>query len=94
MRKYQKELVERLQNDWKVAHENEVDYIIKPIPEIQKQSGMDPRMLEAAKKKNKKLAKEVSIDTFQLYNERYRPDKKNYDLTSETIVIKQKLIKV
>lgn len=94
MRKYPKELVERLQNDWKVVNEKEVDYIIKPIPEIQKQSGMDPRMLDAAKKKNKKLAKEVSIDTFQLYNERYRPDKKNYDLTSETIVIKQKLIRV
>ena len=44
MRKYKEELVTRLQNDSKVATENGVDFIIKPIPEMEKISGMDPRM--------------------------------------------------
>ena len=52
MRKYKEELVTRLQNDSKVATENGVDFIIKPIPEMEKISGMDPRMLKAAKEKN------------------------------------------
>ena len=54
MRKYKEELVTRLQNDSKVATENGVDFIIKPIPEMEKISGMDPRMLKAAKEKIKK----------------------------------------
>ena len=94
MRKYKEELVTRLQNDSKVATENGVDFIIKPIPEMEKISGMDPRMLKAAKEKIKKLPTEFSVDTFQLYGERYRPDKKNYDLTESVINIKQKLIQV
>ena len=94
MRKYKEELVARLQNDSKSVLEDGVEFIVKPIPEIEKTSGMDPRMLKAAKEKIKKLSTEFSIDAFQLYGERYRPDKKNYDLTENTINTKQKLIQV
>ena len=85
MRKYKEELVARLQNDSKSVMEDGVEFIVKPIPEIEKTSGMDPRMLKAAKEKIKKLPTEFSIDVFQLHGERYRPDKKNYDLTENTI---------
>ena len=94
MRKYKEELVARLQNDSKSVMEDGVEFIVKPIPEIEKTSGMDPRMLKAAKEKIKNLPTEFSIDAFQLYGERYRPDKKNYDLTENTINTKQKLIQV
>ena len=45
MRKYKEELVARLQNDSKSVMEDGVEFIVKPIPEIEKTSGMDPRML-------------------------------------------------
>ena len=48
MRKYKEELVARLQNDSKSVMEDGVEFIVKPIPEIEKTSGMDPRMLKAA----------------------------------------------
>ena len=51
MRKYKEELVARLQNDSKSVMEDGVEFIVKPIPEIEKTSGMDPRMLKAAKEK-------------------------------------------
>ena len=94
MRKYNEELVARLQNDSKSVMEDGVEFIVKPIPEIEKTSGMDPRMLKAAKEKIKNLPTEFSIDAFQLYGERYRPDKKNYDLTENRLNTKQKLIQV
>lgn len=53
MRKYKEELVARLQNDSKSVMEDGVEFIVKPIPEIEKTSGMDPRMLKAAKEKSK-----------------------------------------
>ena len=56
MRKYKEELVARLQNDSKSVMEDGVEFIVKPIPEIEKTSGMDPRMLKAAKRKNQKFA--------------------------------------
>ena len=43
MRKYKEELVARLQNDSKSVMEDGVEFIVKPIPEIEKTSGMDPR---------------------------------------------------
>ena len=41
MRKYNEELVARLQNDSKSVMEDGVEFIVKPIPEIEKTSGMD-----------------------------------------------------
>ncbi len=58
MRKYKEELVARLQNDSKSVMEDGVEFIVKPIPEIEKISGMDPRMLKAAKK-NQKFANRI-----------------------------------
>ena len=65
MRKYKEELVARLQNDSKSVMEDGVEFIVKPIPEIEKTSGMDPRMLQAAKEKIKNLPTEFSIDAIQ-----------------------------
>ena len=50
MRKYKEELVARLQNDSKSVMEDGVEFIVKPIPEIEKTSGMDPRMLKQQRK--------------------------------------------
>ena len=61
MRKYKEELVARLQNDSKSVMEDGVEFIVKPIPEIEKTSGMDPRMLKAAKEKIKK-AFDINIE--------------------------------
>ena len=51
-------------------------------------------MLEAAKQKIINLSEDFSVETFQLHEERYRPDKINYDLTTAIIKKKQQLVKV
>ena len=56
MRKYKEELVARLQNDSKSVMEDGVEFIVKPIPEIEKTSGMDPR---SSKRKNQKFANRI-----------------------------------
>lgn len=94
MRKYEKNLIKNLQGNSKFQKENGIVFEIKPIPETEKKEGMDPRMLEAAKQKVKNLSKDFSVETFQLYEERYRPDKVNYDLTTTAIEKKQRLMKV
>ena len=55
MRKYKEELVARLQNDSKSVMEDGVEFIVKPIPEIEKTSGMDP----SSKRKNQKFANRI-----------------------------------
>lgn len=94
MRKYGSEMMDRLQNDVSIKIENGVEYQIKPIPDLDKIEGMDPRMLQAAKEKMKKLPGHFSVETYQIYEERVRPDKVNYDLTTELVRIKQQLIPV
>lgn len=94
MRKYDEKLIKNLQNNVKVHQENGIPFEIKPIPELDKTNGMDPRMLKVAKKKALKLHNNFSVDSFQLYEERYRPDKINYDLTTKEIIKKQQLVKV
>ena len=92
MRKYENDLLEHLEKGKYISYENGIPYEIRPIPEKEKTVGMDPRMLKAAKEKSKKLQKTFSPETFQLYEERFRPDKINYDLTTEPILKKQLLI--
>lgn len=94
MRTYETEMIDRLQDNAEVKTEHGVEFLIKPIPDEDKTDGMDPRMLQAAKEKIKRAAGRFSADTFQLYEERFRPDKVNYDLTTEPIQIKQQLIPV
>ena len=48
MRKYNEELVARLQNDSKSVMEDGVEFIVKPIPEI-----------ESSKRKNQKFANRI-----------------------------------
>ena len=94
MRKYKESLIKNLQENSKFQKDNGVVFEIKPIPEIEKKEGMDPRMLEAAKQKIINLSEDFSVETFQLHEERYRPDKINYDLTTAIIKKKQQLVKV
>lgn len=94
MRKYNKVLSDYLQNNTEIRQENSVSFEIKPIPDPEKTEGMDPRMLEAAKRKMKKLQSNFSAETFQLYEERNRTDKISYDLTSVSIMKKQQLVKI
>lgn len=94
MRKYKENLITNLQEKVTIKQEKGIGFEIKPIPDPDKQTGMDPRMLDAAKRKAGKLQNSFSADTFQLYEERYRPDKVNYDLTMVKIEKKQRLVKV
>lgn len=94
MRRYDEILIKNLQNHTERKCEQGIDFEIKWIPDADKQVGMDPRMLEAAKLKAKKLQSDFCIENFQLYEERYRPDKVTYDLTTVPIEKKQQLIKV
>lgn len=94
MRRYDKELLESMERRAWCSIENDVEYEIRPIPEEEKTAGMDPRMLEAAKAKAKRLQTTFSAETFQLFEERYRPDKVNYDLTKGKICKRQFLVPV
>lgn len=94
MRKYKENLIINLQENIEIKQENGIGFEIKPIPDPGKHSGMDPRMLDAAKRKAGKLQNSFSIESFQLHEERYRPDKVNYDLTSIAIERKQQLLRV
>ena len=75
MRKYKEELVARLQNDSKAVMEDGVEFIVKPIPEIEKTSGMDPRMLKAAKEKIKKYRYRVPT-----LNENIQPERSYFSV--------------
>lgn len=94
MRRYEEGLIRNLQENVKIKKEKGISFEIKPIPDTRKETGMDPRMLEAAKRKAGKLQNSFSVETFQLYEERHRPDKVNYDLTVTIVEKKQQLLKV
>lgn len=90
MRTYKKELLEALnQNNIKKGLLE-----IKPIPDQNKTEGMDPRMLKTALEKAKRLQREFFVEKYQLYEERNRTDRINYDLTTTEIIKKQRLLKV
>lgn len=94
MKTYEENIISHLQDDVVEVREKDVLYEIKPIADFKKKTGMDPRMLEMAKMKAKKLQSDFSVESFQLHEERYRPDKVNYDLSSNEIVKKQRLLPV
>lgn len=94
MKAYEDNIISHLQNNVVEVREKNVLYEIKPMADLKKKTGMDPKMLEMAKMKAKKLQSDFSVESFQLHEERYRPDKVNYDLSTIEIVKNQRLLLV
>lgn len=70
-----------------------VSIVMKKVPDDERYNVMDPRVLEIAKQK-KKMFCEREQTGFKLSNERNRPDKITYDLTSVPITVHEQLIPI
>lgn len=94
MRKYDSSLVDMLQHHSHCKKEGGVPVVEKPIPETEERFRMDPRVLEAAKEKYKRLNRKFDLKTFQLDQERIRPDRVTCDLTTAPVEERQILIPI
>lgn len=94
MRKYDVHLVKRIQEKQHIENIDGLDTLIKPIPDDDRINVMDPRVLEIAKKKKEMFATRQKKTGFSLANERFRPDKVTYDLTTREINCEERLIKI
>ena len=94
MRKYDVNLVKRIQEKQHIENINGLNTLIKPIPDDDRMNVMDPRVLEIAKKKKEMFAQRQKKSGFSLVNERFRPDKVTYDLTIREIDCEERLIKI
>ena len=94
MRKYDVKLVGEIRKKQHIENINGLNTIIKPIPDDDRVHVLDPRVLEIAKQKKKMFAERKKKSGFSLANERFRPDKVTYDLTTREINCEEKLIKI
>lgn len=93
MRKYDLSLLQKISEKEYVETIDGVDILMKPVPDDERQHVLDPRVLEIVKNK-KKMFSQRAKGGFRISNERYRPDKVTYDLTTTDIIVDEKLIKI
>lgn len=93
MRKYDKNLVSQIKVKEYIKSVDGIDILMKPVPDDEREHVLDPRVLEIVKQKKTMFAKR-SQKGFRLSQERYRPDKVTYDLTTVDIDIEERLIPI
>lgn len=93
MRLYDDSLLKELQNKEVVELVDGMEILMKKVPDDDRDHVMDPRVLEIAKKK-KAMFSDRAKGGFKLSNERYRPDKVTYDLTTVDIDVQELLIPI
>lgn len=94
-RAYDKSLVQKIRDGERVELVRGVPTIMKPIPDDDRVNVLDPRVRVVAGRKRAMFEERAEKSVgFSLANERYRPDKKTVDLTTEVIEEKEQLIDV
>lgn len=93
MRKYDLSLAKEIQNKQYEKPFYNSKMLIKPIPDDNRENVMDPRVYDIAVKKYNR-SQDTKDEGWLLSNERYRPDKISYDLTSSKIREKEQLITI
>ncbi|MDR1794050.1 MAG: alpha/beta hydrolase, partial [Erysipelotrichaceae bacterium] len=92
-RKYDPALIEKISAGKKHTDDDGFVLELKPIPDDSREHVLDPRILEIVKQKKLMFAVRAH-GGFRLSNERYRPDKVSYDLTTHVIEVNERLIDV
>lgn len=95
-RKYDAKLVEAIRAKEHFAQRDGLQMLMKPIPDDSREHVLDPRVRATVERKRKMFADRAQkrFGAFSLADERYRPDKVTYDLTSEPILQNEQLIDV
>lgn len=93
MRQYEETLLKQLQDKEIIEMIDGMEILMKKVPDDDRDHVLDPRVLEIAKKK-KAMFSDRAKGGFKLSNERYRPDKITYDLTTVDIDIQEILIPI
>ena len=92
MRNYEMELLEKLQHT-SIEEIQGVPVIMKHVPDDDRKHVLDPRVWKIAEQKRKMFA-EKAKSGYRLSEERYRPDKVTYDLTTVDILVDEQLIHI
>lgn len=92
-RKYDPSLVDAMEEKEFHMDKDGLDVLVKPVPDDDRPHVMDPRLYEIAAKKKTMFANRAK-GGFRLSNERYRPDKVTYELTTVPIACEERLIDV
>lgn len=93
MRKYDKELVNKIREKQYCEEHEGMNILFKAVPDDDRPHAMDPRLYEIASMK-KKMFSNRAKGGFRLSNERYRPDKVTYELIENEIECDERLISV
>ncbi|MCH4223079.1 MAG: alpha/beta hydrolase [Solobacterium sp.] len=93
LRKYDKKLVQAIRDKQHVENIDGLDILMKPVPDDDRPHAMDPRVFEIASRK-KKMFSSRAKGGWKLSNERYRPDKVTYDLTTVPVSCDERLIRI
>ena len=93
MRKYDVGLVKKIREKQNIISVDGLNVTLKPVPDDERENVLDPRVLEIARNK-KKMFGERAKQGFRLSNERFRPDKVTYDLSTREILCDERLIKI
>lgn len=93
MREYDPKLVSMIQQKTYVENIDDVDIIMKPVPDDDRQHVVDPRVVETTK--IKMTVKSLDRHSkFSLYGTRVRPDKVSYDITKTHIQEDEDLVEI
>lgn len=95
-RKYDARLVEAIRTKEHLAQRDGLWMLMKPIPDDPREHVLDSRVRATVERKRKMFADRAQkrSGAFSLADERYRPDKITYDLTSAQITWDEQLIDV
>ena len=94
-RTYDAALVRAMRARERVEDVDGMPTVMKPIPDDDREHVLDPRVREVAARKRAMFAERAEkARGYSLANERYRPDKVTYDLTTEPVSETERLIDV
>ena len=95
-RKYDRSLVEAIRGKQHVIYDNDLPILLKPIPDIDREHVLDPRVKTTVERKRAMFAQraEKASECFRLSNERFRSDKITFNITNKDILEKEQLIDV
>ncbi len=92
-RLYDASLVGRIRERVYTGEVYGVETLFKPVPDVDEEHVVDPR-LETVMEKKRKMFSERAQTGWRLSNERYRPDKVTYDLTTTDVGVDERLIPI
>lgn len=92
-RLYDASLVGRIREREYTGEVYGVETLFKPVPDVDEEHVVDPR-LETVMEKKRKMFSERAQTGWRLSNERYRPDKVTYDLTTTDVGVDERLIPI